>query len=257
MNKATLPNPFAPVSLEPITSTGVTLNKVSVMLKEEGQEPFSAGIVGKDYGLFSNRQAVNIAEEIIHRSNMDFTTVNQIWNGKQFWQTYKTEKAVIELPSINDVIQFGIGLTNSYDGTCKLRLSLMAYVVSCTNGMTNNQEWGHFSIRHQGVDQVNWQDAEEQIAHGFDRIATSKDVFVELTKRQFKINHLLNVAGTSISPTFMGKFVKEIAVDKPKSCWDAMQCATSMLRDPKTIAGINQIDLVTSAFMGLVNQGRN
>ena len=256
-----VPDKFAPVALEPVVIHGVDTGRLSVVLDDPVRGKTPVGIVGKNYGVWSNYDAMKVAEEILHRSRYSWNPVHEIWDGKHYQSFWQTSEALIELPAVGDAIRLGLRLENSYDGSCKLRIAVMAYVLTCTNGMISDQRWGVFSVRHDRSKHVDWDDAVTQLQSGATNLLDSADHFQAMTRHPFALPSLLTVAGeTGLNPTFIGKYVKTLAGQGPDNgttgngaitLWDAMNVGTHLLSNPDTLSGVRQLEAFTDSFLAL------
>ena len=262
MSTSLVPDKYAPVSLEPVVIHGVDTGKLSVTLDDPALGKTPVGIVGKNYGVWSNHDAVKVAEEVMHRSRYSWEREHEIWDGKHFHMFWKTADNLIELPEVGDAIQLGLRLENSYDGTCKLRIAVMAYVLTCTNGMISDQRWGIFSMRHDRNRDVDWADAVTQLQDGATNLLNHAGHFRTMTQRPFALNSLLSVAAdSSMNPTFVGKYVKALsdqhALDTGSngngamSMWDAVNTGTHLLSQPDSLSGVRQLEAFTDCFLTL------
>lgn len=251
-----LPNKFSPVSLEPVVVHGVDTGKMSVILDDPEIGKFPSAIVGKNYGIWSNYDAVKVMEEVMHRSKYSWSQVHEIWDGKHLNMFWKTEQNIIELPEVGDAIQLGVRLENSYDGSCKLRIAVMAYVLKCTNGMVSDQNWGVFSVRHDNSRAIDWGDASGQLEHGVGNLIGHTDKFKAMSAKSFNMDSLLSIAGdTGLNSSFLGKYVKALANTEKESYtqWDALNVGTDLLRNPESFAGVRQLETFTNNFLELAS----
>ncbi|MCF7855424.1 MAG: DUF945 domain-containing protein [Candidatus Pacebacteria bacterium] len=260
MAKATeYPDPMAPVSLEPVIIHGVDTDRRSVVLDDPTMGKVPVGIVGKHYGLWSNSDAMKVVNEIMHRSPYDWESVHRIWDGKHFNSFWKTTEQMIDLPEVGDAIHLGLRLENSYDGSCKLRIAVMAYVLTCTNGMVSDQRWGLFSVRHSASREVDWDDAITQLRHGAGNLINHAGHFRAMTQSGLQLPALLNVASDSaLNPTFLGKYVKQVAAHaggngttRGLTLWDALNIGTLLLSNPGNLSGVRQLEAFTDCFLNL------
>lgn len=257
MSNQSTPDKYAPVSLEPVVLHGVDTGKMSVVLDDPTHGKTPVAIVGRNYAVWSNEDAVKVAEEIMHRSQFAWEPVHEIWDGKHLNSFWRTADSLIELPEVGDAIQLGLRLENSYDGTSRLRLAVMAYVLTCTNGMVADRRWGVFSVRHDQSMQVDWSDAAAQLEHGATNLVSHADHFRAMSTQPFQLESLLAVAANSgLNPRFMGNYVKQLAADDgmdSMSLWQAMNIGTHILSNPSSLAGVRQLGSFTDSFLELAS----
>jgi len=247
-----LPDMFSSVSLEPVLYNDLDTGKMHVILDDPtfGKTPVS--MVSKNYAIWSNYEATKVVEEIMHRSPYQFGPVHNIWNGKQLSMFWKTTENIIDLPEVGDAINLGIRLDNSYDGTSKLRIAIMAYVLKCTNGMVSDRNWGVFSVRHDNSRVIDWTDAAFQLEHGAGKVISFAPQFKQMTEKKFDMSSMLNLAADSgINASFLGKYVKALADEKKDNFtqWEAMNVGTALMNNPDSFTGVRQLEALTNVFL--------
>ena len=68
----------------------------------------------------------------------------QFWNGKQFFQSWKCTDEIDAEVVAGDNLGIGVGLWNSYDGSISGRMTMFAYRLACTNGMTSKENFAEY-----------------------------------------------------------------------------------------------------------------
>ena len=106
------------------------------------------GIVSSDYLLVPNKTMVQMAEDVMAGSTLEFEPEKQFWNGKQFFHSWKCTDEIDAEVVAGDNLGIGVGLWNSYDGSISGRFALFAYRLACTNGMTSKHEFGEYIFKH-------------------------------------------------------------------------------------------------------------
>ena len=259
MSAKPIPDMFAPVALEPVVVHGVDTGRMSVTLDDPTHGKMPVGLVGRNYSVWSNHDAVQAAREIMHRSRYDWEQVHQIWDGRHLNSFWKTDDQLIDLPEVGDAIHLGLRLENSYDGSCKLRIAVMAYVLTCTNGMVSDQRWGVFSVRHDRSRQVDWADAVTQLQTGAENLLDNAGHFRRMIQAPFELGSLLSVARhSSMNPTFVGKYVKAVSdeygsADRVNQ-WDALNVGTHLLANPRSLTGVRQLEAFTNCFLAMAER---
>ena len=85
-------SPFTPVVLQPLlTPDGYQSSRYSVLLDPENNR-FEAGIVSGDYQLIPNRDVVDVAENILQQSRLNFSDQQTIFNGRRFRKRFLVEQ---------------------------------------------------------------------------------------------------------------------------------------------------------------------
>ena len=78
---------------------------------------------------------------------------------------YRSDR-IIEVPAVGDAVSLGLRVENSYDGSAKFRLVLMAYVLSCTNGMMVPRFFTTYTMRHSVENRLDLRGAVDLLNNG-------------------------------------------------------------------------------------------
>lgn len=246
--------PYNSVQLLPTEFAGKQTGNHVVINLNDGRRAAVAH-VGNNYNLVSNARAKEIGDEIMSQSGISWNSVNHIWTGRKYIHTYMSDEPAIELPEVEDVIRYGFRIENSYDGTSKLRAAVMAYVLSCSNGMVSDRLWGAFGITHTtGAADYDLDDAQQRMITGMTRLCRFRNAFNAMTQEPFSFPALQRIAvDPRVPPTFIGKFVNQCnenyAIDYGMSKWQAMQIGTAMLRESNKISKFRTLEGWTERFL--------
>jgi len=145
-----VPNPFAPIEIQPLTSAGSEVPGKAIHLRvdtEKGPKLVFVASHSPRYKPISNRAAVNIAEEVMIKSGHSFTPFNSVWDGKKFAILYKSDDHTISLPG-NDQVTLGLYVQNSYDASLLFGVRLMVIRYACMNGLFFGNELAGFAFKH-------------------------------------------------------------------------------------------------------------
>ena len=145
------PNPFAPITMKPLTTTsGVIPGKALFIqgLDTEGKpEEIHIHTHSDAYAPISNQKAFETGQQIMAATGVDFHAQRMIWNGKKYIAEFIADswKADV-LPG--DDFALGLQVQNSYDGSLVFGVQYFLCRLVCTNGMYIRQQMGGFSFKH-------------------------------------------------------------------------------------------------------------
>lgn len=134
------------IVLHPQTSKSANDDGTGVEVVEE-IEPVEVGVVSNEYKLIQNLDVVNIAEEILRSTNLQWTFENHIFDGRRFMQRYRIPDLNLERTK-GDVIALTLDVFNSYDGSSQFGFAFNALRLVCLNGMTVASKLGGFKMNH-------------------------------------------------------------------------------------------------------------
>lgn len=132
-----------------VTADGVETDKHAIMLKPENTEPIHVGTVSNDYILVPNSEVRNIAQDVFEVEGLDYEKSECLFNGKRYSEKYRFPSLTIE-PEKGDVINWGVEVFNSYDGSTRHGFSIYMERLICANGMIGSELFSSFRFRHFG-----------------------------------------------------------------------------------------------------------
>ena len=137
-------DPLAPVRLSPVRVNGHSVTHQGVEIQVDDGSWEAINIHSADYNLVPNRKADEVSQRILMRSSLNWTKMHEVWTGRYWARLYKSDNSMA-VHSVGDAISLGLRVENSYDGSCQFRLVLMAYVLSCLNGLVSPQNFGKYN----------------------------------------------------------------------------------------------------------------
>jgi hypothetical protein len=134
------------IKLEQIPESNFSLPVIST---ETEQDEYIQKLVpvSRDYLLIPNKQANDIALDVITRTGLNFEEGRSIWTGKTFSRRWIIPSIQAEVAP-GDLIALAIDLHNSYDKTTTFGLAFNLQRLVCSNGMIVDQHFGFFRFRH-------------------------------------------------------------------------------------------------------------
>jgi len=243
----------AEVKTVPHIAGGVTTEHSDVMIMGDNGWQY-INTVSPNYQLVTNETAMGIANEIMSNSEHVWSPVKTMWNGKRMSSFYKTQDAVAELPRVGDTIAMGLRVDNSYDGSSSFGYALMAYVLSCTNGLVSDRLFGTFRMKHVG-NSWDMDAAKETIIGGTQRLIEFAPRIDALGGHELELSHVRAIGlNPAVGPTFLGGWLNEL----PKGdvdMWTACQKGTSMLteemNDKGRFATVRRLEGFSESFMDI------
>ena len=118
-------DPYAPVRLAPVSVNGEAVPQVAVEILTDDGTWQCLNIHSANYQLISNSLAQQTAREITSLSRWRWVEERSIWTGRFLSTLYRSDQ-IVELPEVGDAVSLGLRIENSYDGSAKFRIVLMA-----------------------------------------------------------------------------------------------------------------------------------
>jgi len=232
-----------PVATEPVEFDGQKVGQ-HVFIEPPQGERIHVGQVSTDYALMPNTEATNTISSLIEKAGF---TENQYWgtifNGRKFQTTIVVDEGFEPIP--NDRLNVGFRLTNSYDGSSKLKIEAMLFRVLCSNGMISSQLFGSFGIFHKGDNMKDFSVLSERLIHTFHNIEGHMEKIKEMESDKFNWKKFIPLT-EGINNQFTGKMVHQLNKTSPSNMWEAFNNVTEMLNDPKSYGDINTLDSFTT-----------
>ena len=208
------------------------------------------GIVSSDYLLVPNKTMVQMADDVMAGSTLEFEEEKQFWNGKQFFQSWKCIDEIDAEVKQGDNLGIGVGLWNSYDGSISGRFALFAYRLACTNGMTSKHEFGEYIFKHD-INNKDWKFEVEKTLKVLDTAEESVKDFADkcskLPNHYVRVGDVANARRTTFSSMGTGVFGKAfdnfLTNEKynERTAWDLLNAGTDVFWHNKkqTISDFN------------------
>ncbi len=239
-----------PVATEPIEFDGTPVGQHVYIQPPEGDR-IHCGQVSTDYALMPNVEAIGVAKNAIE--NAGFTLSDQEWgtvfNGRRFQTTLVADEGFEPFP--NDRFQVGFRITNSYDGSSKLRLDAMLFRVLCANGMISTKFFHGVVLFHRGNELREYSDIAAGLSSAYHSLQTVEPVLAEAGKVKFKWPEFLPTLAET-NDQFTGKAVHSLMAANPKTMYDGMNGITEMLNSPRSFGDVNTLDIFTTAFLAVM-----
>ena len=232
-----------PVATEEIMFDGNAVGQHVFLQPPEG-ERIHVGQVSTDYALMPNVEAMGVARQAIE--NAGFTTHEEwgrVFNGRKFQTTIVVSEGFEPIPG--DRLNVGFRMTNSYDGSTKLRLDAMLFRVLCSNGMISHELFHGISLFHRGNDLKQYTEIASGLTAAYHAFEQVMPHIKEMSERRFNYNRFIPLF-ENVSDQFTGKAVHVLHDTTPKNEWEAFNNVTQILNQPKTFGDINTLDIFTT-----------
>ena len=216
MSKSNFTNPFADVDIQPVTVAGQEVNKIAVRVKDDSGEYQTQGFLSKDYNLLKNSRIKEIGEDIFSRSPYKWNNLKTNWNGKTYTDFYHTEEVIETIENGGKVdLQLGCMLRNAYDGSGAYGMEFYILNPFCTNQYYARNQMGYFAFRHIGDNEINLQDAVDNISVGAQNLISLAPIIKELKSVPLKIEDITSAKKNTAIPTSKwGDVLDSLAVEE-------------------------------------------
>lgn len=220
-------DPLAEVRISPVRVNGSSVaNKGIEILNDEGVWE-CVNIHSASYNLIANTLAEETTTQILAESNLSWEPMSEIWTGRYWARTYKSDMTV-EAPKVGDTLSLGLRVENSYDGSCQFRFVLMAFVLSCENGLVSPKNFTSYKLRHTNGNQFVTDEAVSVIRSGLDELMEVVPLVERLNDIPLSIELLSQVSReTGLPNGEWGHITKDLR--GASTAWDLMQSITHRL----------------------------
>ena len=237
-------DPFAAVRLAPVSVNGTSVPQVGVEILNDDGDWEAINIHSQGYQLIPNTLVQQAAREIMSRSELQWNEEKTIWTGRFLSLMYRSDK-IIEVPAVGDAVSLGLRVENSYDGSAKFRLVLMAYVLSCTNGMMAPRFFTTYTMRHSVENRLDLRGAVDLLNNGVTLLESLAPRIASLSGIRLNLKLLSEVARNIDLPNRdWGPILQNLG--SAKTLWDLMQEVTHRL----TYNGRGRALITTSEQVG-------
>lgn len=253
-------DPFAEVRLNTIKIGDREDHHKAVEILDDEGVMRTVAIQGPDYELVPNTLAREIGQDVMSRSDFNWEHDKTLWNGSFISMLYRSDKQV-DLPEVGEVMAYGLRIENSYNGSIKLRVSTMAWILSCLNGMTHPEIFGHYTFRHdsRGDNKFDMDDAIACVQSGVNCLDIMQGKIAKMSSRPFALCDLADISSRLSFPKSSWKDVleeldKSSYEDKMFTYWDAYQAFTQVVTHKMSgVSSLNYSDRVGKQFLELVS----
>jgi hypothetical protein len=146
-SSALVTDPFAAVRVAPVAVNGASVPQVGVEILNDAGSWECLNIHSQGYQLIPNTLVQQTAREITSLSALRWTEERRIWTGRFLSLMYRSDR-LVEIPEVGDAVALGLRVENSYDGSARFRLVLMAFVLSCLNGLMVPRYFSTYTVKH-------------------------------------------------------------------------------------------------------------
>jgi hypothetical protein len=217
-------DPFARVRLAPVAVNGTSVPQVGVEIQTDDGRWECINIHSQGYQLIPNSLVQQVSREITSRSSMSWSEEKTIWTGRFLSVLYRSDH-LVQLPEVGDAVSLGLRVENSYDGSAKFRLALMAFVLSCTNGLMSPRLFTTYTVKHTASSGFDVDEAIEVIRDGAHSLEVLAPKIGDLSRMPLNVKRLASVAKNIDLPNRdWGHVLQQL--EPARSMWDLMQAIT-------------------------------
>lgn len=249
-----LQDPLCPVEKVPFTVMGDETDKFAIVLHPETPELRTVvGNVSERYQLIPNQVAHDVAMGIIGESKLVVELGKGIWDGKRYRQRWYFPEVNQEVKK-GDVVQTGIDLRNSYDGSTLFSLGFVARRLVCDNGMMLDFLIGGIQFKHfSGNGNGEWKEEVKRAVGFLSDLGDRQEAMLPHIDRM--MNHQVGLAfmqgcfaSLNVPDQLAGNVVKNMEDPGHPTEWGLYNGFTRAFSEKETIAGDNKNRVVSKWF---------
>ena len=124
------------------------LRKVKAMIENNVGKINLVSIVSKQFAVIPNQLILNMVADVSSDLNLSTLNVKYTKNGYAIRIDLLSDRK--EAVEVNDIVQYGVSIRNSIDGTTALGVDSFMYRLACRNGATARIPNVTFNARHVG-----------------------------------------------------------------------------------------------------------
>ncbi len=220
-------DPLAEVRVSPVRVNGSSVaNKGIEIINDDGVWE-CANIHSASYNLIPNTLVEETTSQILAESTLSWEPRGEIWTGR-YWARFYNSDMTVEAPKVGDILSLGLRVENSYDGSCQFRFVLMAFVLSCSNGVVSPKNFTSYKLRHTNSNQFFTDEAVSVIRSGLDELMEVVPLVERLSDIPLSIELLSQVSReTGLPNGEWGHITKGLR--GASTAWDLMQAITHRL----------------------------
>lgn len=246
--RVSVEDPLAPVRLSPVRVNGNAVTHQGVEIQNDDGSWEAINIHSADYNLVSNADADRVTQRILAESALHWTKMKEVWTGR-YWAQLLQSDTSIAVPSVGDTLNLGLRVENSYDGSCQFRLVLMAYVLSCSNGLVSPRNFSSYKMRHTMNNDFRTDEAVSILKSGMDQLEALLPKIDSLSRIPLTFSLLSKVAKETALPKREWGFIAE-KLENASTAWDLMQAITHRLtHHGRGKAGLNYEEQIGDYFL--------
>ena len=220
-------DPLAPVRVSPVRVNGSAVTNTAIEILDDEGAWQCLNIHSASYQLVPNEQVEQVTRAILDDTGMRWEPSGEVWSGR-YWARMLKSDVAMKVPQVGDALKLGLRVENSYDGSCQFRLVLMAYVLSCANGLVSPRCFSTYRMRHTRSNEFSIDEAVSVIQAGMDELTGIIPVVERLSEIPLTMELLSQVAkDTELPNGEWGHITKELT--EATSAWDLMQAITHRL----------------------------
>ena len=223
------------------------------------------GVVRDDYHLISNTEVLDIAQDIMSESPIEWQISKEFYDGKRYGLYAKSVDRTYTVDSkTGDDIALGLHFLNSYDGSTALKAGLHLERLICSNGMVSNHNLSSVRITH-SKSSFKWEEDVMKILGLIDNQAGVESMIQSFSGMQDTVldDPLLRQIRREVIPSIptgtWGKIYDNFSnehKDDTTSMWDFYNSCTNVLwHNPnQTKADFTNNALVTDRLIEFTNK---
>jgi hypothetical protein len=225
--RVSVTDPLSPVRVSPVRVNGSAVPHQGIEILTDEGDWECINIHSSSYSLVPNAEMEKTSRMILAASGMCWEPTSEVWTGRYWAKLFKADFSV-EAPRVGDALSLGLRVENSYDGSCQFRLCLMAYVLSCTNGLVSPRHFSTYKMRHTVNNEFDIQEAVTVIRSGMDQVMNILPLVDRLSEIRLTVPFLSTVCRETDLPSGeWGLIVKDLG--GAKTAWDLFQSITGRL----------------------------
>ena len=220
-------DPLAPVRVSPVRVNGSAVSHAGIEILNDKGKWECINIHSSEYNLVPNAEADMVVRDILEESGLSWTRVKEVWTGRYWARLFRSDTRFDDT-EVGEVLSLGLRVENSYDGSCQFRLVLMAYVLSCSNGLVIPKHFSSYRMRHLTSNEFDISEAILEIQHGFEQVRDLIPSINRLSGIPLSVELLSRVArDTDLPDRDWGHITRKLG--DAHSAWDLMQAITHQL----------------------------
>ena len=225
--RVSVADPLAPVRVSPVRVNGSSVTNQGIEILNDDGDWEAINIHSASYNLIPNEEVARTTREILTGSGMAWEPATEVWTGRYWAMHYKSDVSV-RAPKVGDALSLGLRVENSYDGSCQFRLVLMAYVLSCANGMVSSRHFTTYRMRHTSNHEFSIPEAVSVLQTGIDELVGIVPTVDALSEIPLTVELLAKVSRVTDLPNGeWGYITKDLS--GAQTAWDLMQVITHRL----------------------------
>ncbi len=222
-------DPLAEVRVSPVRVNGSSVANKGIEILNNNGEWECINVHSSSYNLIPNTLAAKTTGQILDESSLSWEPTSEIWTGRYWAKLYKSDMTV-EASKVGDTLSLGLRVENSYDGSCGFRIQLMAFVLSCENGLVSPKNFTSYKLRHSigNGNQFVTDEAASVIRSGLDELIAVVPMVERLNDIPLSIELLSQVSReTGLPNGMLGLITKELK--DANTAWNLFQAFTHHL----------------------------